>query len=183
MDYISVDVETAGPTPGDFPLLSIGACLVGEPERSFYVELKPDREEMEPSAVEISGLDPDILKRDGTPPGEAMQAFARWLEQISPEGDDLVFVAFNAAFDWMYIAEYFHRYLGHNPFGHRALDIKALYMGHFGVPWHETGMNQVAKSLGLPIQLTHNALSDAIDQANLFAKLMQRIQKDKENDE
>jgi uncharacterized OsmC-like protein len=26
--YISVDVETSGPTPGDYSLLSIGACLV-----------------------------------------------------------------------------------------------------------------------------------------------------------
>ena len=42
--YISVDVETAGPTPGDYAMISIGACLVDEPQRGFYVELKPDRE-------------------------------------------------------------------------------------------------------------------------------------------
>ena len=37
--YISVDVETAGPNPGQYSLLSIGACLVFVPAKTFYVEL------------------------------------------------------------------------------------------------------------------------------------------------
>lgn len=34
--YISVDVETSGPVPGIYSLLSIGACLVSEPAQSIY---------------------------------------------------------------------------------------------------------------------------------------------------
>ena len=30
--YISVDVEAAGPIPGTYSLLSIGACVVGNPD-------------------------------------------------------------------------------------------------------------------------------------------------------
>ncbi len=30
--YISVDVETSGPNPGDYDLLSIGACRVDDTE-------------------------------------------------------------------------------------------------------------------------------------------------------
>lgn len=37
--YFSVDVETAGPVPGLYSMLSFGACVVGEPESSFYAEL------------------------------------------------------------------------------------------------------------------------------------------------
>jgi hypothetical protein len=33
--FISVDVETAGPIPGEFSLLSIGACDVDDESRSF----------------------------------------------------------------------------------------------------------------------------------------------------
>lgn len=39
--YICVDVETAGPSPGQYSLLSIGACTVFEAQSSFYIELKP----------------------------------------------------------------------------------------------------------------------------------------------
>ena len=36
---ISVDVETSGPSPTTGSLLSVGACLVDDPERAFYREL------------------------------------------------------------------------------------------------------------------------------------------------
>ena len=39
--FISVDVETAGPIPGEYGLLSIGACDVDNPARTFTCELKP----------------------------------------------------------------------------------------------------------------------------------------------
>lgn len=159
-------------------MLSIGACRVDDPTASFYVELSPDREKSEPSAVKVSGLDPDVLKKEGTPPGEAMESFARWIQQTVPESEQPVFVAFNAAFDWMFIADYFQRYLGHNPFGHRALDIKALYMGICAVTWNETSMAEVTKALGISIELSHNALEDARDQARIFNSLL-RMSKEK----
>ena len=39
--YVSVDIEASGPIPGDYSLLAIGACLVDEPDQTFYRELKP----------------------------------------------------------------------------------------------------------------------------------------------
>jgi len=39
--FISVDVETAGPVPGEFSMLSIGACSVFEPAKTFVCTLKP----------------------------------------------------------------------------------------------------------------------------------------------
>ena len=38
--FILVDVETSGPTSGDFSLLSINACPVMDLECTFYVELR-----------------------------------------------------------------------------------------------------------------------------------------------
>ena len=48
--YISVDVETAGAAPTRHALLSVGACLVDDPGRSFYVELQPTTPEADPAA-------------------------------------------------------------------------------------------------------------------------------------
>jgi DNA polymerase III epsilon subunit-like protein len=40
--WISVDVETSGPTPGTGSLLAIGACLVDRPEEGIELLVRPD---------------------------------------------------------------------------------------------------------------------------------------------
>ena len=49
----------------------------------------------------------------------------------------------------MFVADYFHRCGVPNPFGHAALDIKALYMGVTGEPWERTSFAAVAARFGL----------------------------------
>lgn len=174
--YISVDVETAGPIPDGFALLSIGACTVTHPRQTFYIELQPDRDLFDPQASAIHGLDPAVLTRDGVPPFQAMTLFRDWLLQVVPDGTHPVFVAFNAPFDWMFVNDYFLRYLGTNPFGHSALDIKALYMGVAGRPWSKTSGDELHHLYLEGRKLTHNALEDAIDQAIIFERIIDSIQ-------
>ena len=101
-----------------------------------------------------------------------MYQFSQWVNRVIPKGIQPIFVAFNAPFDWMFINDYFHRFSGHNPFGHKALDIKAFYMGLHGVPWNETGIEDVAQKYHEKIDLSHNALQDALDQARIFNKML-----------
>ena len=178
--YLSVDVETAGPYPAGYALLSIGACAVAKPECTFYVELQPDREGSWPEALRISGLELERLKERGQPPGAAMQAFADWVAEVTSGGQQPVFVAFNAPFDWMFVNDYFHRYLGYNPFGHSALDMKAFFMGLRGVAWSRTGMDAVARAYADKLSLSHQALQDALDQAELFKQMLAEARKNKE---
>ena len=166
--YVSVDVETSGPNPGQYAMLSIGACLVADTHRRFYVELQPSTLDATPEALAVSGLSLDDLARHGLPPTVAMQHFAGWLADHMPPGVQPVFVGFNAPFDWMFVNDYFHRYLGHNPFGHSALDIKSFYMGLTGVPWSETSMRHVAARYHAEHKVAHQALQDALDQADAF---------------
>ncbi len=169
---ICVDVETAGPVPGQYAMLSIGACLVMNIAANFYIELKPDREDVVPEALAISGLDMDALQKNGEDPVAAMKAFASWVNGIAPAPARPVFVAFNASFDWMFINDYFHRYLGENPFGHSALDIKSYFMGQMGVNWADTSMQRISSFFLEERRLTHNALRDAQDQAEIFQKIL-----------
>jgi DNA polymerase III epsilon subunit-like protein len=173
--YISVDVETAGPTPAQYAMLSIGACLVDSPSTSFYAELQPDRDDFLPEALAISGLAFDSLREHGAPPQEAMQAFADWVSRVVPRGSKAVFVALNAPFDWMFVNDYFQRYLGYNPFGHSALDIKAYYMGATGAAWSETSLKHIAAHLHQDKKLVHNALRDAQDQGAIFRQILHRV--------
>jgi len=169
--FISVDVETGGATPADYALLSIGACLVDDPETTFYVELQPEEKRVTVEAIEVSKLSVDILRTMGEPPGQAMQHFADWVAEVVPAGARAVFVGFNAAFDWMFVADYFERYVGRNPFGYTALDIKSFAMGRLGSTWAGTSMSVLAPAYLSGRPLAHHALSDAQDQAALFRAL------------
>jgi DNA polymerase III epsilon subunit-like protein len=173
--YISVDIETAGPNPSTYSLLSIGACNVFDMEKTFYVEIKPINENKIDSAMEISGLDWQDLIDSGLPPTEAMSIFAKWVYGFSQDGFTPIFVAFNAPFDWMFVNDYFYRYFGHNPFGHTALDIKAFYMGLQRVSWEKTRMQYVSNRYLNAQSLSHHALQDALDQAKIFRKMLVEI--------
>lgn len=170
--YLSLDVETAGPNPFDYSLLSIGACAVSDPHKAFYVELKPVNPNFEPEALAVNRLSIEQLAAHGVEPAEALTRLEAWLDEVVPPGAVPVCVAFNAAFDWMFLCDYFHRYLGRNPFGHSAIDVKAFYMGLTGISWAETAMNYLAPRYLEDRQLSHNALEDAQDQADLFRQLL-----------
>src|SRR5512142_2702054 len=170
--FISVDVETAGPYPERYSLLSIGACLVDNPDQGFYVELKPTKSQVVESALRVSQLSMEQLSKDGTAAAIAMQQFADWIRQAAPQGQRPVMVAFNAPYDWAFMDHYFFEYLGENPFGHSAIDIKAFYMGLTGCPWEETSMLYLSPRFLKGQQLPHDALADARLQAGLFRKLL-----------
>ena len=169
---ISVDVETAGPNPSQYSLLAIGACCVSSPEENFYIELKPTNMASQPEALESCGFSMEKLAVEGVDPVEAMQRFETWLLEVLPEGQHPLFVGFNAPFDWMFVNDYFHRFLGHNPFGHTAIDIKAYYMGLAKVPWAETTMQYLGRRYLNQPALVHHALRDALDQGQIFRKLL-----------
>src|SRR5438067_1294281 len=96
--YISVDIEAAGPIPGEYSLLSIGACLTNDIDQSFYIELHPINGRFVQRALDISGLSLQYLRQNGKSPLEAMTLFRDWLRKIST-GSKPVFVGFNASFD------------------------------------------------------------------------------------
>lgn len=175
--YVSVDVETSGPVPGEFSLLSIGACLVTDPTTSIYLELKPTSSKHDPEALAVTGLSLDRLQEDGQTPAKAMELFKEWITSSCPPEHKAIFVGLNAPFDWSFINYYFHKYLGSNPFGFSAIDMKAFFMGAYGCSWKETKSSEMTRALGPQMAPTHNALDDALFQAELFSLMLDRNQK------
>lgn len=169
--YISVDVEAAGPIPGRYSLLSIGACVVGSPGQSFYSELVPINDAFVTKAMAVHGLSLEKLKQTGEAPAAAMARFEQWILQVS-DGGRPVFVAFNATFDWMFVHWYFVTFLGRDPFGISGLDIKAYVMGKHRLAWGETFKKNVKKLYPTTQPHTHNALDDAREQAALFREML-----------
>ena len=179
--WVSVDIEASGPTPGTGSLLAIGACLLERPEEGIELLLRPDPAlGWSAEAEAIHGLSRDRLAREGLAAGEAMERFAAWLERVVPAGSRPVFVAFNAPFDWMFVADLAWRHLGRNPFGISALDIKALYLGRHldgATTWAETSSDAVRARYPVDLPHTHVALDDAREQAAICRRIIEEARR------
>jgi DNA polymerase III epsilon subunit-like protein len=127
MAYIMVDIESDGPIPGDYSMISFGAVVV-EPglERSFYGQLKPISERYLPEALAVSGFSrEETLAFDE--PAEVMAGFRDWLASLG-KGRQL-FISDNNGFDWQFVNWYFHHFLNENPFGFSSTNLGSLYKG------------------------------------------------------
>lgn len=151
--------------------------MVDDPSRTFTCSIKPINDNFVPEALEVTGLSLEQLAKDGLAPEAAMQKFAAWVGSQCTQLELPVFVGLNAPFDWSFVNYYFHRFMGANPFGFTAVDIKALYMGATGSSWQDTRSSAMARRLNPTLQGDHDAPHDALYQAELFRltrKLIQR---------
>jgi len=174
--YVSTDVETDGPIPGVYSMLSIGSAaflpdktLVGgftaNLETLPGAEAHPDTMEWwkgQPSAWEAA-------RRDTRPPAEAMRDYLAWLKALPGKP---VFVAYPAAFDFMFVCWYLNRFTGENPFGWHALDIKTFAMSLLGRPFLDTVKRNMPRHWFDDLPYTHKALDDAVSQGALFCNIL-----------
>jgi hypothetical protein len=136
--YISADIESDGPIPGRYSMLSFGLAVAAtfdgrafaprDPaEATFGRELRPIAAEFMPAAVAVSGLDRDRLAREAADPAEAMAEADGWVRAQAGDARP-VMVGYPIVFDWMFLHWYFVRFYGASPFGFSgALDMKTMY--------------------------------------------------------
>lgn len=185
--YISVDIEADGPIPGPYSMLSFGFVLAGtfdgvtfapadlDAPVVFYRELQPISDDFLPAALEISGLDRDRLVADGADPRHAMQAARDWVLEVAGHRRP-VLVAYPLSFDWMYLHWYFTRFVeAGSPFSYsQCLDVKTMIATTFGATVDRANKHSLPPELQSARPHTHHAIDDAIEQADLFAKVFAR---------
>ena len=183
--YFSADVETDGPIPGPFSMLSLGLVYAGSFDGhhfcrpkdyavNFYKELKPISEQFEPAALKINWLDRNRLILKGANPEDAMTQAAEWVKSIAGSGKP-VLVAYPLSFDWNWLYWYFVRFspIG-SPFNHsQCFDIKTVLAVKAHQPIGDSGRSRLNPSLSVHRQHAHNALEDAIEQAEIFANVFE----------
>ncbi|MBN1607688.1 MAG: exonuclease [Polyangiaceae bacterium] len=181
--YFSADVEADGPIPGPYSMLSFGLAVAGRydgrrfavanpRERTFYAELRPIGEQVDPDALAVSGLDRDALKREGRDPADAMGEAAAWVREEA--GDDRpVLVGYPLIYDWMFLYWYFERFARDgSPFGFSSgLDMKTMYQQKSGALLSASGKDDLPEHLRGDAPHRHHALDDAVEQAGIFARL------------
>lgn len=167
--WVMVDVEATGPVPGLFSMFWFGAVIV-DPGLKYSFEGKlcplefggfeggPDNNR----GLQLAGKTlADIA--DWPQPHETMLVFDQWLRhQAEMRGDSrIMLVSDNNGYDAMYMAWYFHRFLGRNPFGHSSTNLGSLYKGLV------KNMFQNFKHLR-QTKHTHNPVDDAMGNAEAF---------------
>jgi hypothetical protein len=183
--YFSADVETDGPIPAQFSMLSFGMVLAGSFDgktfsrpahyrQHFYRELRPISNEFQLDALKVNHLDRDELVRNGTPPELAMTEAAQWVKNVAGFGRPIL-VAYPLSFDWSFLYWYFIRFSSEgSPFNHsQCFDIKTAFSVKARIPIASSGRNRLMPELRPNGVHTHNALEDAIEQAEVFANLFE----------
>jgi hypothetical protein len=127
MSYVVVDAEADGPIPAEYSMVCFGAVRFDDTlDKSFYGQTRPISDRFDAEALAISGFSREQhLAFDD--PKVVMEKFAAWLDDQCRGRP--IFVSDNVAFDWQFINYYFHRFLGHNPFGFSGRRIGDLYAG------------------------------------------------------
>lgn len=202
--YFSADVETDGPIPGPFSMLSFALVPAGRllapagegaarfeaptPEQladAFYAELRPISPNFEAEALAVNGLDREGLIEHGADPGAVMADASEWIVERCEAlgGGEPVLVGYPLGFDWSWLRWYFIRFGGESPFGHsRAFDIKTAAALDLGWPVSGSGRARLPAALQPERAHSHHAVDDAVAQAQIFAKLMTRRYSNQDQD-
>jgi hypothetical protein len=130
--YISTDIEADGPIPGPHSMLSIGAAAYTADKVlvstfSANLETLPGAHP-HPKTAEWWATQPEAwaaCRKDLELPESAMTRFVTWIKSLDGKP---VFVAYPAAYDFMFVYWYLMKYVGESPFSHSALDIKSFAM-------------------------------------------------------
>jgi hypothetical protein len=183
--YFSADVETDGPIPGPYSILSFAVVFAGSfdgrefvrpqnYDRIFYRELKPISELFQREALDVNGLDRARLCVEGMAPELAMTEAFHWINS-NAGGAKPVLVAYPLSFDWTWLYLYFVKFCKFgSPFDYsRCFDIKTAVAVKAGIPISWAGRSGLDSSLSSKRQHTHHAVDDAIEQAEIFANIFE----------
>ncbi|MHB0971537.1 MAG: exonuclease [Thermoanaerobaculia bacterium] len=183
--YFSADVETDGPIPGPYSMLSFALVYAGSfdgqhfirppsLDQHFYAELKPIARQFQAEALAVNRIDRNRLIQHGTEPETAMTDAAAWVREIA-NGRRPILVAYPLSFDWTWMYWYFVSYsrVG-SPFNHSGCyDLKTAVAVKSGSPVAVSGRDELPAHLRSSVPHTHNALEDALEQAELFANVFE----------
>jgi hypothetical protein len=173
--YVSTDVETDGPIPGPHSMLSFASAAY-LPDKSLISTFTANLETLpgatghpetmawwaqHPEAWAAARCSPEY-------PADAMRRYVGWFKELPGKP---VFVAYPAAFDFLFVYWYLIRFTGDSPFSFSALDIKSYAMAMLKTEYHETSKRNMPREWFDPLPHTHQALDDAIEQGALFCNM------------
>jgi hypothetical protein len=179
--YVSTDIEADGPIPGPHSMLSFGSAAYQADKTlmdTYTANLRelPDAEP-HPSSMQWWRKHPEawkVCRTNPRLPEEVMPEYVDWLKSLPGKP---VFVAYPAAYDFMFVYWYLMKFAGESPFSHSALDLKTLAMAILGSEFRQSVKMNMPEEWFDPIPHTHVALDDAIEQGALFCNMLLELER------
>jgi hypothetical protein len=177
--YVSTDVEADGPIPGPNSLLSFGSAAF-LPDGTLHSTFTANLALLEGASGDLKTMawwqeSPanqaawERTRTDLEAPEVAVPRYVAWLKSLPGKP---VFVAYPAAYDFMFVYWYLLRFAGESPFSHSALDIKTYAMAVLKLPYRESSKRNMPAHWFPDSPHTHVALDDAIEQGQLFCNML-----------
>lgn len=174
--YISTDIETDGPIPGSYSMLSFASAAYLA-DKTLVSTFSANLE-----TLPVASSDPNTMKwlaqqpeaweacrQNLQLPETAMRAYVAWIKTLQGRP---VFVAYPAGFDFTFVYWYLIRFVGESPFSHSALDIKTYAMAMMKTEYRASTKKAMPRHWFDPVKHTHVALDDAIEQGVLFCNML-----------
>jgi len=185
--FISTDVETDGPIPGPFSMLSLGAAAFvlpsKEPISTFSVNFETlEGAEGDPETLEWWKGQPEAWAACRTSPEKpavAIRSYVTWVESLpgiekksSGAVSNAVFVGYPAGFDFTFVYWYIRRFGARSPFSFSALDMKTFAMASLGTTFRDAVRKNMPSEWFPEHALSHLAVEDAVDQGIAFVNMV-----------
>lgn len=178
--YFSIDVETYGPIPGKYSMLSYAAVAfddqgveVGRFENNL--ELMKGAEEPHPKTKKFWDENPqafEATRLNQVEPSKSIGNFIKWLKSLPVDYEyRCVFVGYPAGFDFTFIYWYLIYFKDYSPFSFSALDMKSYACAKLDIPYRDCVKRNFPKEWFEGLPHTHVAIDDAIEQGALFFKM------------
>lgn len=174
--YVSTDVESDGPIPGPNSMLSFASAAY-RADKSLIGTFEANLTSLpgaqgDPKTMEWWKTQPEAwaaCRSNVRDPAVVMLEYVSWLKALPGKP---VFVAYPAAYDFMFVYWYMIRFAGESPFSHSALDIKTFAMVLLGREYRESTKRNMPRDWFGDIPHTHVALDDAKGQGALFCNML-----------
>ena len=167
-NHFVLDVESDGPHPVSYNMISFGLVNISDNSNSFLGEVSPiyDNAGIE-EARDISGVSFKSQKLFRSYDAVMLEC-SIWTHNITG-GNRPVIWSDNPAFDWQFFNAYIHMSLGENPFGHSARRIGDLYSGLTNDIRNASKWKKFRKT-----KHTHNPIDDAKGNTEAIRQFMTR---------
>jgi len=170
--HVVLDVESDGPCPGLYNMISFGLVSLADPSISFLGRVAPVIDHPgDPDARAVSGVWFEA-QQQYRPADLVLREAHRWLAELTG-GKRVVFWSDNPAFDWQFWNWYCHKFVGDNAGGFSARRIGDLDAGRRG-EW----LNTTAWKKRRMTTHTHNPVDDARGNAEALRWILGQMGED-----
>lgn len=180
--FVSIDIETTGPVPGLYSMISLGAAAFTavnglDSVSTFQANLKELPEADDGSHRDDDTMDwwashMDAWEAARKEPEEieaVMNSFRLWIESLGP---NVVPVYYPSGYDLPFISYYSQRFLGKVFLTHRAIDLQTLAWSMLGSPFVKNSRQSAyPKEWLVTNKHKHRAVDDAVAQGQMFMRM------------